>query len=273
MEGKADLHMHTIHSDGIFSTAELVGRAKEAGLTIISITDHDNVTAVDEAIEVGKRCGIDVIPGVELSAGVGEQEVHILAYLFDHKNQHLLDHLTFFRIERMKRAERIVEKLNGLNIPLKLDAVLERAGAGSVGRPHIATALYEEGLTDSYNEAFYKYIGYGKPAYERKYQVSPQAAIELIASAGGLSFIAHPGNSLDEAVLLEFINEGVDGIEVIHPSHSPERVMHYSGIVNEYFLLASGGSDFHGGRRNDQDLLGKYYISLDNVQEMRRRLS
>jgi predicted metal-dependent phosphoesterase TrpH len=157
-------------------------------------------------------------------------------------------------------------------VPLKLDSVLERAGAGSVGRPHIATALFEEGLTDSYHEAFYKYIGYGKPAYEKKYQVSPQAAFALIASAGGLSFIAHPGNSLNEAVLLEFINEGVDGIEVIHPSHSPERVMHYSGIVNEYFLLASGGSDFHGGRKNDKDILGKYYVSLDHVQEMRRRL-
>jgi len=272
MEGRADLHMHTTHSDGVFPTVEIVRRAKESGLTIISITDHDNVTAVDEALEAGERLGIEVIPGVELSAGVGEQEVHILAYFFDHKNQHLLDHLTFFRMERMKRAERIVEKLNGLNVPLTLDAVLERAGRGSVGRPHIATALYEEGLTDSYHEAFYKYIGNGKPAYEKKHQVSPQAAIELIASAGGLSFIAHPGNNLDEGVLLEFIKEGVDGIEVIHPSHSPERVMHYSGIVNEYFLLASGGSDFHGGRKNDQELMGKYYISLDHVQEMRRRL-
>lgn len=272
MEGKADLHMHTTHSDGVFSTSELVRKAKDAGLAVISITDHDNVGAVDEAIELGKVAGIEVIPGVELSAGVGEHEVHILAYFFDHTNQHLLDYLTFFRIERVKRAERIVEKLNGLNVPLKINAVLERAGTGSVGRPHIATALFEEGLTDSYHEAFYKYIGNGKPAYEKKYQVSPEAAIELISSAGGLSFIAHPGNALDETVLLEFIKEGVDGIEVIHPSHSPERVMHYSGIVNEYFLLASGGSDFHGGRKNDQDILGKYYVSLDHVQEMRRRL-
>jgi predicted metal-dependent phosphoesterase TrpH len=264
--------MHTTHSDGIFPTDDLVRKAKEAGLTTISITDHDNVGAVDEALEAGKRYGVEVIPGVELSAGVGEQEVHILAYFFDHKNQDLLDHLTFFRLERIRRAERIIEKLNGLNVPLTLDAVMEQAGIGSVGRPHIATALFEQGLTDSYHEAFYKYIGYGKPAYEKKYQVSPQAAIELIASAGGLSFIAHPGNNMDEGVLLEFIKEGVDGIEVIHPSHSPERVMHYTGIVNEYFLLASGGSDFHGGRKNDHELMGKYYVSLDHVQEMRHRL-
>ncbi|HCV44057.1 MAG TPA: PHP domain-containing protein, partial [Bacteroidetes bacterium] len=163
MEGRADLHMHTAHSDGAFSTDELLRKANEAGLSIISITDHDNVAAVDEAIEAGKQYGIEVIPGVELSAGVGEQEVHILAYFFDHKNQDLLDHLMFFRMERVKRAERIVGKLNNLNVPLSLDAVLERAGMGSVGRPHIATALYEEGLTGSYHEAFYKYIGNGKP--------------------------------------------------------------------------------------------------------------
>jgi len=271
MEGKVDLHMHTLHSDGAYSAADVVRRAREAGLSIISITDHDNVSGIDEAIEAGQHSGIEVITGVELSAGVGEQEVHILAYFFDHTNRDLLNHLTFFRMERRKRAERIVEKLNHLNIPISLDAVLERAGQGSVGRPHIASVLFEEGLTDSYHEAFYKYIGFGKPAYEKKFQVSPQAAIELIAAAGGLSFVAHPGNSLDESVLLEFIKEGVDGIEVVHPSHSAERVMHYNGIVNEYFLLASGGSDFHGGRRNDHDALGRFFISTELVQEMRRR--
>ena len=272
MEGKADLHMHTTYSDGTLSTEELVQRAKAAGLTTISITDHDNVGAVDDAIALGKSVGIDVIPGVELSASIEDQDIHILAYFFDHKNQNLLDYLTFFRIERVKRAERIVEKLNGLKVPLKFESVLEQAGTGSIGRPHIANALLEEGLTESYHEAFWKYLGFGKPAYEKKYHVSPQAAIELIASAGGLSFIAHPANMIEEKVLFELINAGVDGIEVIHPSHSPEHVMHYSGIVNEYFLLASGGSDFHGGRKNDSEIFGKYYISEDHVETMRRRL-
>jgi predicted metal-dependent phosphoesterase TrpH len=272
MEGKADLHMHTTYSDGMLSPEELVERAKAAGLTTISITDHDNVGAVDDGTACGKTAGIEVIPGVELSASIEEQDIHILAYFFDHRNQNLLDYLAFFRIERVKRAERIVEKLNGLKVPLKFESVLEQAGTGSIGRPHIANALLEEGLTESYHEAFWKYLGFGKPAYEKKYQVSPQAAIELIASAGGLSFIAHPANMIEEKVLFELINAGVDGIEVIHPSHSPERVMHYSGIVNEYFLLASGGSDFHGGRKNDNEIFGKYYISEDHVETMRRRL-
>ena len=272
MDGKADLHMHTTYSDGVFTTEELLERVRAAGLKIVSITDHDNVGAIDEAIRIGKTLDVEVIPGVELSSTVGDHDIHILGYFIDYKSQSLLDYLAFFRIERVRRAERIVGKLNDLNIPLTIESVLDQAGEGSVGRPHIAHALVEEGHTESYHEAFSKYIGFGKPAYQKKYQVSPQAAIDLISAAGGLSFIAHPGNSIDEKLLSELIAVGVDGIEVIHPSHSPERVAHYNGIVSEYFLLASGGSDFHGGKRNDGELLGQYCISERQVDMMRRHL-
>ncbi len=272
MEGKADLHMHTTYSDGTLTVEKLVRRAKEVGLSTISITDHDNASAIDEAMALGQQLGIQVISGMELSASVEDQDVHILGYFFDPGNQKLQEYLAIFRTERVKRAERIVEKLNDLKVPLSMDAVLDRAAGGSVGRPHIAYALLQEGLTGTYHEAFFKYIGYGKPAYEKKYQISPREAIQLISSAGGLSFVAHPGNNIDEKVLLELIKEGVDGIEVIHPSHSPERVAHYQGIVSEYFLLASGGSDFHGGRRNDSDTFGKYFISEKYVDMMRRQL-
>jgi predicted metal-dependent phosphoesterase TrpH len=272
MAGKADLHMHTIHSDGTLTTRELMERAKSVGLTTISITDHDHTAGIAEGLALSGELGIEVISGVELSASVGEHDVHILGYFFDHTHRGLLDYLDFYRRERVKRAERIVGKLNDLNVPLTIESVMEKAGIGSVGRPHIANALVQEGLTDSYHEAFFKYIGFGKPAYEKKYQVTPAEAFELIAAAGGVSFVAHPGNNMDEKVLLDLIKHGVDGIEVIHPSHSPERVAHYKGIANEYFLLTSGGSDFHGGRRNDQEVLGKYCISDNDVAIIRRRL-
>jgi len=272
MVGRADLHMHTTYSDGTLSTHDLLHRAKQAGLSIISITDHDNASAIDEALPLAAELGLEVIPGVELSATIGDQDIHILGYFFDHKNSRIEEYLSFFRIERVRRAERIVEKLNDLKIPLRLESVLDQAGPGSVGRPHIANALVEEGLTETYHEAFAKYIGFGRPAYERKYQVSPKEAIELISSASGLSFVAHPGSNVDEKVLVELIQEGVDGIEVIHPSHSPERVAYYNGIVSEYFLLACGGSDFHGGKRNDYEVFGKYFISDEQVEMMRRRL-
>ncbi|MFN0157442.1 MAG: PHP domain-containing protein [Bacteroidota bacterium] len=272
MEGKADLHMHSIYSDGVLTIEALVKRTKEAGLNIISITDHDNASGIDEAIRVGKEVGVEVIPGMEISANVGEQDIHILGYFFDHTDTKLQEYLSLFRAERVKRAERIVEKLNGMKIPLTMEAVLDKAGRGSVGRPHIANALVEGGLTGTYHEAFLKYIGFGKPAYEKKYQISPREAVELISSAGGLSFVAHPGNSIDEKLLLTLIREGLDGIEVVHPSHSPERVAYYNGIVSEYFLLASGGSDFHGGKRNDADVLGKYFISEKHLDMMRHQL-
>ncbi|MDL1892564.1 PHP domain-containing protein [Sphingobacteriales bacterium CHB3] len=272
MTGKADLHMHTVHSDGTLTTRQLMERARGVGLSTISITDHDNTAAIGEAHVLSAEFGIDVISGVELSATINEHDVHILGYFFDHTDAALLDYLSHYRGERVKRAERIIDKLNSLKIPLRIESVLEKAGAGSVGRPHIANALLEEGLTESYHEAFFKYIGFGKPAYEKKSQVTPREAFELIAAAGGLSFIAHPGNFIDEKMLMELIKQGVDGLEVIHPSHSPERVAYYKGIANEYFLLTSGGSDFHGGRRNDADVFGKYVMSDDEVEMMRRRL-
>src|SRR5512139_196434 len=219
--GRADLHMHTTYSDGVLTPLELVKKARGAGLSTISITDHDHVGALDEAIEAGRPLGVTVIPGLELSITLGEKDLHILAYFLDHTNQRLLDYLTLFREERLKRAERMVRKLNSINVPLKIDSVLEQAGVGAVGRPHIANALVDRGLVDSFQQAFTRFIGTGGPAYESKFQLTPTEAFRLISQAGGLSFLAHPGNFLTEQELLELIKLGLDGIEVIHPSHSP----------------------------------------------------
>lgn len=271
LPGRADLHSHTIHSDGVLTPEQLVRKAHSVGIAVLSITDHDNVAALDEAGECGKPLGVDIVPGLELSASLGDKDIHILAYLFDPKNERLNEYLEFFRRERLKRAERIVRKLNQINIPLKLDAVLDQAGIGSVGRPHIASALVVGGHIGSYHEAFEKYIGVGAPAYEKKYQVSPQEAVRLVALAGGVSFFAHPGKYTTEADLVQLINVGLDGIEVVHPSHSPSMQAHYRRLANQYFLLESGGSDFHGGRKNDDAVFGSYTVPLHVVEEMRRR--
>jgi hypothetical protein len=272
MGAKADLHMHTICSDGAFSPYELVKKTKTQGLSIISITDHDSVSAIPDAIEFGKEFGVEVISGVELSANFEDKEVHILGYFVDYKSQRLLDYLTFFRHERIKRAERIVERLNGLNVPLRIESVMEHAGTGSVGRPHIAAALVDEGFTGSYQEAFDRYIGNGGPAYERKFHFSPSEAIQLIASSGGISFLAHPGRYTTDLMLQHLIKAGVDGIEVIHPSHMQEHIVHYRGVTNEYYLLESGGSDFHGGKKRDDASLGAFFVDEDKVDTMKRRL-
>ena len=271
-DGRADLHLHTTFSDGALSPYELVKKAHDAGLTALAITDHDNVAAIDEAMEWGNSMGIDVVPGLELSATMGEKDIHILAYCFDHRNPTLLEYLTMFRRERLKRAERIVQKLNKINVPIDMDAVLEQAGIGSVGRPHIANALVEQGIIDSFHEAFAKYIGTGGPAYEKKYQVSPREAIQLISKSGGLSFLAHPGRYTTDLELSELIDSGMDGIEVVHPSHDAERQKFYRSVVNQYFLLESGGSDFHGGKKNDGYAFGSFWVPMHVVEAMRKRL-
>jgi hypothetical protein len=269
---RADLHTHTTHSDGALSPHDLILRAHTVGLTVLSITDHDNVGALDEAMEWARGFDMEVISGLELSVSLGEKDVHILAYFVDHRNQDLLDYLTFFRRERLKRAERIVQKLNNLSIPLRLDAVLEQAGIGSVGRPHVANALLDGGFVGSYHEAFDRYIGTGGPAFEKKYQLSPIDAFKMITSAGGLSFLAHPGKYLSEFDLSQLIKSGLDGIEVVHPAHDEKLMGYYRGLVNQYFLLESGGSDFHGGKKNDDHTLGLYTVPMHVVETMRSRL-
>lgn len=271
MPNKIDLHMHTDHSDGAYSPIELVNRAKEAGLSTISITDHDSVNGINEAIIYGKEIGVEVITGVEISTDLEDKEIHLLAYFVDIENEELRKYLLFFRDERFHRAKRIVQKLRKLGLHITLDDVLAQAKNSSIGRPHVAYALVDLGIISNYYEAFDKYIGDNGPAYERKIHVSPQSALKLISDAGGLSIIAHPGY-MKESILINLIKAGVDGIEVIHPSHNENQIKFYKGIVNQYCLLATGGSDFHGGKKGDDSNLGKYFISPNHLEAMRNML-
>jgi len=271
MNGKVDLHMHTMHSDGSNSPAEIVRLAKKNGLDTISITDHDSLNGFSEAFNEGKKLGVEVIPGVEISSDIGDHEVHILGYFMEPDNEELERYLVFFRGERYKRAIRIVDKLRTLGFNITIEDILQEAQNSAIGRPHIAQALLHGGFINSYYEAFNKYIGNGCPAHEKKVHISPQSAFKIITDAGGLSFIAHPGY-MPENILKELIEEGVDGLEVVHPSHSINQVKYYRGIANEFFLLESGGSDFHGGKREDEKNFGKFTVTNLAVDAMRRRL-
>jgi predicted metal-dependent phosphoesterase TrpH len=272
MELKIDLHLHTKCSDGYYTPSEIVQKAKQVGLDIISITDHDNLSAVEEVTRLGKEVGIEVVPGVEISTDIEDKEVHLLGYFIDINNVEFQKYLTFFRQERYNRAQRIVKKLNNQGVSISFDHVVSIANDSAIGRPHIATALLEAGYVGNFYEAFEKYIGNNCPAFERKIHVSPQSALKLINDAQGLSFIAHPG-FISERILLSLINFGLDGIEVLHPSHNPSQIKFYRGIVNEYCLLASGGSDFHGGGREDEKNLGKYCIPYSDFETMKKMLS
>lgn len=270
---KADLHMHTNYSDGKLSPNQLIDLSKKCGLDIISITDHDNVNAVSQAISYGDSIGVQVIPGVEISADINEQEIHILGYFIDHTDKKFLEFLSSMREKRLQRNERIVEKLNDLGSKIKFNSIIGKVGIDtSVGRPHIAMELSEEGFVNSYYEAFIKYIGDGKPAYVKKPNPPAEEVIKLISELGGLSFVAHPGKLVRDALLADLISNGIDGIEIVHPSHTKDDMKYFSSAAAENFLLTSGGSDFHGGVKNDQKNFGNFFVSNNEIINMKRRL-
>lgn len=268
-----DLHTHTCYSDGKYSPSELVKIAKRAGLSCIGITDHDNLDGLDEASQTGNEVGIEVVPGVEISAEHKGREVHVLGYFVDPRNRDLLNYLDYFREQRKHRAEKIVARLNELGVPLSFENILEKVNSNvSIGRPHVAWALLTGRFVDTYVEAYQKYIGDGKPACVKKPNITPKEAARLISNAGGLSFVAHPGKIVRDNFLIELIEMGIDGVEIVHPSHSPEDKIYFQGFAGQYFLLECGGSDFHGSKPGEEKNLGTYVIPEQKLYEMKTRL-
>jgi predicted metal-dependent phosphoesterase TrpH len=269
-ERRADLHIHSTHSDGTLSPEEIVRLAAEAHLAAVSVTDHDNVAGVGEATDCGARLGVEVIPGVELSAIEDGSDIHMLGYFIDVSHEPLMEHLDLFRNARRIRAERMVEKLNKLGLDITIDAVLEKAGPAAIGRPHVAEALVDEGLVLSYEEVFRRYIGFGGPAYEPKYEISVVKAVDLIHDSGGLAVVAHPGVYLKEGTLKKIFDAGVDGIETVHPKHSAQTTDRFRALARELGLVETGGSDYHGDNRGST-LFADGTIPYEWVETLKRR--
>jgi 3',5'-nucleoside bisphosphate phosphatase len=270
-EGWADLHVHTTISDGLFTPEHVVKVAIEKDLRAISITDHDAIRGIKPATEEALKYDLEIIPGIELSTIDNHLDVHILGYFFDLKNEKILHYIHLFQEERIRRAEKIVKKLFGLGMKLNFDLIIKKAGIGSVGRPHIADALMEEGYVLSYDEAFYKYLGNEKPAYVPKYKISPGEGIELIHQAKGLSFVAHPGMDIDTEYLTKYIKQGLDGIEILHPKHNQDKVNELYQLAVQHQLLVSGGSDCHGNRKGNE-MMGLFNVPYQFVEDIKHRL-
>ncbi len=265
----ADLHLHSYFSDGFLSPSDLIDKVAAAGIKIASLTDHDSVDGVAEAKERAKFHGIEIINGIEISTDVEDKEVHLLGYFINTEDESLIKYIKFFKAERMNRAMKIIEKLNFLGVNISIDDVVKRAKYSSIGRPHIANTLVALGAVKNYYEAFDKYLRDNGPAYVKKNHLSAASAIKLISDAGGLVILAHPIN-IGDSILTSLIKSGIDGIETIHPSHMHNHTNFYRGIVNSYFLFETGGSDYHGGYKNDDSNLGKYVIPSKLVDTMRR---
>ncbi len=270
---KVDLHLHTYYSDGFFSPFEIVKKIQKTGTKIISITDHDNIGGLKEAIRTGLKEDIEVIPGVEISGEYMNREMHILGYFIDPNAPVMKELLTEIQEERILRIKKIIAKLNELGSTITYDDAKEDLKTTvSIGRPHIANALVKQGFVKSFFDAFSKYIGDDKIADVKKVRPNYDRVFKVIKEAGGLSFLAHPAKYFNEEEIKIFKAAGLDGIEVVHPSHNTNEVKKFKEIAVKHNLLTSGGSDFHGGRKNDAGNMGKYYISEKEIDKMRAML-
>jgi len=268
----ADLHLHTNFSDGTYSPEELVAQAAKNHLAAIALTDHDTVEGCERAGIACKAAEIEFIPGTELTAEQNENEIHILGYFLDTKNEKLLSEIAKFQAVRQKRIHEMVRLLNVLNVPLKVEDVIALANCRSPGRPHVARALVKAGFCGTMDEAFERFLKKHRPAWVPKAKISSQVAIELIHQANGLAVMAHPGLNRTDEVIPDLVEAGLDGIECFHTKHSTAVSEHYLEIADEYNLLVTGGSDCHGMSKG-KPLIGTVKLPYQQVEKLKEAVA
>jgi 3',5'-nucleoside bisphosphate phosphatase len=244
---KIDLHVHTNASDGKLPPEEVVALAARQGVGLLAIADHDTVAAYARALEAARDYpDLKVIPAIELSSHAPGNEVHILGYFINCTSPKLETELKILRSSREERVKAMVDKLQGLGLAITLERVREIAGAGSIGRPHIAQALMEKGYVTEFREVFDKYIGQGGPAYVDRHKLTPEQAIELVLQCGGIPVLAHPTTLNLDAHLPGMLAAGLMGLEVYYKDYMPETRQDLANLARKYRLIATGGTDYHG---------------------------
>jgi len=249
-----DLHTHTYTSDGSMSPAELVNHAKSAGLEAVAITDHDGITSVKAALDEGARIGLEVVPGIELSAQ-SDTELHIVGLYIDIENAALRQALEYILTERRQRNLAYVAKLAELGIPVTLEEARAEAGPGLLARAHFAKAMVTKGYVSSVKEAFDTWLGSGRPAYSsQKQAISAAEAIDIINKAGGVAVAAHLHlMRKEDSVLFDYLKElksyGLSAVEGWYTEYTPEMETKYRRMAADLNLGLSGGTDFHGSMK------------------------
>lgn len=247
-----DLHTHTTASDGSLTPTELVQLAVEKRLEALAVTDHDTIDGIAEALAAGAAHGMDVVPGIEISAEYSGGTLHILGYYIDAADRRFCAKIAQLQQARAERNPKIIKKLQELGMNIEMEDVVAEAGGGQIGRPHFAQALLKKGYVRSAREAFDRFLAKGAAAYCEKFRFQPQDAIACIAEAGGIAVLGHPSslNCPDEAALERVVHSmvamGIRGIEAYYSDHTAEQTRHYIALAQKYNLLITGGSDFHG---------------------------
>ena len=267
---KVDLHMHSTASDGCLSPIELVRKSAELGVTIIALADHDTVDGIAPALAAAKAFPwLKVIPSVEISTDVPHGEAHVLGYFIDYTDRELLVRLEGMRNSRRERGQKMVAKLRNLDINIEWQRVQEIAGSGSIGRPHIAQAMLEEGYTASIKEAFTNYIGRGSLAYVERQKMTPLEAVEIILRAKGLPVLAHPLTINDpEAMVIELKKAGLVGIEAYYNGYTADEVSRLVSLANRHNLIATGGSDYHGLELINETMIGGTDVPMESAEQL-----
>ena len=254
--------MHSVHSDGTESAAEVMAAAHRRGLRTVSLTDHDTTSGWSEAAEAAASLGMTLLPGMELSAHHEWRSVHLLAYLFDPDDEDLRAEMERIRADRVGRAERIVRRI-GRDHPLTWDDVLAQTGDGAtVGRPHIADALVSAGIVATRGEAFDTILHPRAGYYEGHYAPDVETAVGLVVAAGGVPVVAHPtpsgrGRMMPVTFLERLISIGLAGLELDHRENTEQGKRILRRVVDRHDLIVTGSSDYHG--------LGKPNIPGENT--------
>jgi predicted metal-dependent phosphoesterase TrpH len=253
------------------SPTNVVRETKKANLACISITDHDTIDGIPEAVAEARKVDIEVIPGVELSSEYGKRDVHVLGYGFELKKSPLVLKLKELQQGRVDRMKKMVAKLNSLGFAdIRYEDVASRTRSDAVGRLHLAQLLVEKRVVTTLEAAFEKYLGEGAPAYYSKFRQTPAEAIRLIKDSGGAAVLAHPMLTARDEIIPELVKAGLDGLEAYYPNCSMEVVNYYIGLAAKHKLVITGGSDSHGaGKKNTY--IGKAYLPYEHVEQLRQR--
>ena len=268
MAVEVDLHLHTLASDGRLTPTELVRLVANQGLKCVAITDHDTTEGLAEAYEAAKAFpGLRIIPGIELSADIPGDEVHVLGYFLDYMNLEFQEQLQQFRAGRVDRAKLMVEKLDTLGVHLEWERVQAIAGDGAVGRPHIALAMVEAGYCKEPKEAFPEYLSRNGLAYVERSKLTPEGAVKIIRNVGGVAVLAHPAYMNDmESGIANLSKCGLTGMEVHYAQYDDDTVRKLARLAREYQLIPCGGSDYHGLGNTGELLPGSNGPSMESVE-------
>lgn len=258
MAAKIDLHLHTLASDGRLTPTELIQLVAKQGLETISITDHDSTEGLAEAYEAAKDFpNLRIIPGIEMSADIPGDEVHVLGYFLEYEDPDFQAKLLEFRRGRIERAQMMVEKLDALGVHITWERVQHFAGDGTVGRPHIALAMVEAGYCKEPKDAFDEYLGRNGLAYAERPKMTPTEGVEMIKKVGGVPVLAHPTYMNDmEAGISSLKQVGLLGMEVYYAKYDDDTVRNLARLAREYDLIPCGGSDYHGLGNSGEPLPG-----------------